>query len=202
MNGGFVGPNSFISSIKGLLSKLASQKFDSDINFSVAKGSPNNLNVIRASLVSNVSFTTVGYDHKLNITFENDLPNDIYSYEFNIKLSSAKSFDVYVYGESGGAGFDASALYQFWSWDQLDGYKAPNKTRPQNVNGGYFHRASGKKIQITGSFRNHCDHIQNRGKPYSLDYEVGGTGLKGKTYEFLVQPFLVEPLETKFWGES
>ena len=96
--GGFIGYGSFVLDIEKLLSTLSKQKFDSDISILVAKANPRNLNVIHKDclLVCKVSFTTVGNDHKLEITFKNTLPNGIYSYEFNIILCNAKSFDVYM----------------------------------------------------------------------------------------------------------
>ena len=66
--------------------------------------------------VRSVSFTTVGNDYVLELNFNNDLPNGIYSYEFNIILSSARAFGVYMYGDCGGSGYDDNTLYRFWSW--------------------------------------------------------------------------------------
>ena len=95
-NGSLVGFNSFTLSIKGLLSQLTSQKFNTDLSLFVAKGRPGALNVLHkdSTIVDSATFTTSGSDHTLEISFKNDLPKGIYSYEFNIILSQEVRFDI------------------------------------------------------------------------------------------------------------
>ena len=124
----------------------------------------------------------------MKFDFKNILSNGIYSYEFNPALDAAKGFDVYMYGECGGSGFKASTLYRFWSWDRSGNN---DKTKQTNMVGGRFQRAHGKKISIIGSFRNHGDHVENLGKPYSLNYDPDE--IQGHTYEFMIQNLKINP---------
>ena len=60
--GGLFEPNSFIPTIEGLLSKLASQKIDSNVSIAVVKGTVGNYSVLHKdnSFVNNITFVKVG----------------------------------------------------------------------------------------------------------------------------------------------
>ena len=106
----------------------------------------------------------------------------MYSYEFEISSDHTLGFDVYMYGECGGTGYDGKTLYRFWSTAD-NGSGKDFSFRKQNVyNGGYFLRGSGKKVQMTGSFRYSGDTIVNRGKPYSLNTDTVSS-FTGRTYD-------------------
>ena len=65
--------------------------------------------------------------------------------------------------------------YKYWSWN----YK--NKVQKNDAQGGYFHRGTGKRVRINGSFLNRRNRIYGQEISHSLDYE------NGKTYEFVMQ---------------
>ena len=50
-----------------------------------------------------------------------------------------------------------------------------------DVQGGLFHRGTGKRVRIKGSFLNQGTRIYGQEISLSLDYE------EGKTYEFVMQ---------------
>ena len=135
-------------------------------------------------MIQNVLLRKVGTDTELVLNFKKDLEHGIYSYELDISSDYTDSFDIYMYGESGGSGFNASTLYRYWASDYLTG-KDFNPVKQNNTHGGYFLRAAGKKVQLVGSFRYFGDPIVNRGKPYSVNTDE--STLTGKTYEFLAQ---------------
>ena len=167
-----------------LLAKLETQKFDSDTSLVVVKGSVSNHTVEHkdVSLVDTVLLRKVSTDTELVLNIKRDLEHGIYSYELDISSDYTDGFNIYMYGECGGAGFNVKTLYRYWASIYLTG-KDFNPVKQNNVNGGYFLRAAGKKVQLVGSFRYFGDHIVNRGKPYSVNTDE--STLTGKTYEFL-----------------
>ena len=192
-NGGLIGLDSLVPTIKGLLSTLQEQKFDADISLLVLKGTVGSHTVEHrdSSLVNNIVLRKVGNDTQLTIHFKKDLEHGIYSYEFDVSSDHTSGFDIYMYGECGGSGFRAHTLYRYWASDYLQG-KDFNPVKQNNVTGGYFLRGSGKKVLFVGSFRYPGDAIVNRGKPYSLNTDTSTS--TGRTYEFMVQKLTLEPL--------
>ena len=178
-----------------LLHTLQEQKFDADISHIVLKGTVASHTVEHrdSSLVKNVVLRKVGNDTQLTIHFKKDLTHGIYSYEFDISSDHTSGFDIYLYGECGGSGFRAHTLYRYWASDYLSG-KDFNPVKQNNVNGGYFQRGSGKKVQFVGSFRYSGDTIVNRGKPYSLNTDTSTS--TGRSYEFMLQKLTLEPLSS------
>ena len=71
------------------------------------------------SLFNSVLMGKVGTDTQLSISFKKDLTHSIYSYEFDISFDHTQGFNVYMYGECGGAGFSANTPYRYWSSDYL-----------------------------------------------------------------------------------
>ena len=175
-NEGFVGLDSLVPSLKGLLHTLQEQKFDADISLLVLKGTIASHTVEHkdSSLVNNIVLRKVSNDTQLTIHFKKDLTHGIYSYEFDISSDHTSGFDIYMYGECGGSGFCAHTLYRYWASDYLSGNDF-NPVKQNNTNGGYFHRGSGKKVQFVGSFRYFGDTIVNRGKSYSLNTDTSTT---------------------------
>ena len=80
-----------------------------------------------------------------------------------------------LWGDCGESGYNAFTKYKYWSWSLT------NKIAQNDAQGGYFHRATGKKVHIKGSFLNRCTHIYGQEISISLDYEGG------QTYEFVMQ---------------
>ena len=80
-----------------------------------------------------------------------------------------------LWGDCGGSGYDASTKYKYWSWS------FENKIAQNDAQGWYFHRGTGKRTRIKGSFLNHGTRIYGQEISLSLDYK------ERKTYEFVVQ---------------
>ena len=83
--------------------------------------------------------------------------------------------NINLWGECGGTGYTASCMYKYWS------YNYTNKVRKDNVTGDFFHRGTGKRVRIKGSFLNDFNNIYGYEISHSLDYE------EGKSYEFVKQ---------------
>ena len=195
-NGGLVGLNSLVPTLKSLLHTLQEQKFDADFSLLVLKGTVASHTVEHkdASLVNNVSLSKVGNETHLTINFKKDLAHGVYSYEFEISSDHTSGFDLYMFGECGGTGYNGKSLYRFWSSADLSG-KDYSWRKEDVYNGGYFLRGSGKKVQMVGSFRYSGDTIVNRGKPYSLNTDTVTT-FTGRTYEFMVQKLTLDSSAT------
>ena len=122
-NEGLVGLDSLVPTLKGLLSTLQEQKFDTDISLVVLKGTVASHTVEHrdSSLVNNIVLRKVGNDTQLTIHFKKDLTHGICSYKFDISSDHTSGFDIYMYGECGGSGFRAHTLYRYWASDYLSG---------------------------------------------------------------------------------
>ena len=88
-----------------------------------------------SSLVQNVTLSKVGNDIKLEVDLKKDLPHGVYSYDFDIVSDFASGFNIYMYGDCGGAGFDAKTLYRYWARNYSSGQQF-NPVKQNNVNGG------------------------------------------------------------------
>lgn len=108
-------------------------------------------------LCSNASFVT------LDISFNDDLPNRIYRYVFDLHFSKSYNVKIYLFGECGGVGCNAGTLYEKWSSNN----NTEVEQRP--MLGGYFHRGSGKNINFSGEFRHYGDHLTNFGVSYAFN---------------------------------
>ena len=193
LNGGLIDLDSFVNPLKLFLRTMQEKRFDTDVGLLLFKGTvaSHSIKHMDSSLVNNFVLRKVGNDTQLTIHFKKDLEHGIYSYEFEVSSDHTSGFDVYVYGECGGSGFYAQTVYRYWASDYLQG-KDFNPVKQSNVQGGYFHRGSGKKVQFVGSFRYTRDTIVNRGKPYSLNTDTSVS--TGRSYEFMVQKLTLDPL--------
>ena len=97
-------------------------------------------------------------------------------YEMGVVLTTSRGYNITLWGDCGGSGYNASTVYKYSSWTITD-----NKVKQDNVQGGYFHRATGKRVRIKGSFLNQGTRIFGQEISVSLDYE------KGNTHEFVKQ---------------
>ena len=137
-NGGLIGLNSLVATIKGLLSTLQEQKFDADISLLVLKGTVASHTVEHrdSSLVNNVVLRKVGNDTQLTIHFKKDLEHGIYSYEFDVSSDHISGFDIYMYRECGGSGFQhgAGKKVQFVGSFRYTGDTIVNRGKPYSLN--------------------------------------------------------------------
>ena len=122
-----------------------------------------------------VDFSKVGSSYQIAFSITPKLPKGIYAYEMNIVLTSSVGYNITLCGDCGGSGYNASTKYKYWSWGLT------NKVKQDNAQGGYFHRATGKKVFIKGSFLNKGTNVDGIEIAMSKDYE------HGKTYEFVLQ---------------
>ena len=151
-------------------------------NILTFKGKPGNVTVLHndgmVDLLNgkpDVDFSKVGNSYQINFSVQPKLPNGIYTYEMDIVLTTSRAYNIALWGDCGGSGYNASTKYRFWSWD------FSNKTQQNDVQGGYFHRGVGKRTRIKGSFLNQGMRIYGQEVSISLDYE------NGQTCEFMMQ---------------
>ena len=95
-----------------------------------------------------VDFSKVGSSYQIAFSVSPKLPKGVYAYEMNIVLTSSVGYNITLWGDCGGSGYNASTKYKYWSWGLT------NKVKQDNIQGGYFHGATGKKVFIKGSFLN------------------------------------------------
>ena len=122
-----------------------------------------------------VDFSKVGSSYQIAFSVTPKLPKGIYAYEMNIVLTSSVGYNIALWGDCGGSGYNAWTKYKYWSWGLT------NKVKQDNAQGGYFHRATGKKVFIRGTFFNRGTTVDGVEIGLSKDYE------NGKTYEFVMQ---------------
>ena len=149
--------------------------------------------------MSTATLTKVGQDTKFEVTFKKDLPNGLYTYNFEITSNFANGFNIYMYGGCGGARFYAKTMYRYWAANYASGddfNPVKQGASGNGVKGGYFLRGVGRKVQVHGGFQNFGDSIVNYGKPYTLNVH----GMDGKTYEFMYQKLTPNYLTNKILG--
>ena len=71
--------------------------------------------------MSTATLTKVGQDTKFEVTFKKDLPNGLYTYNFEITSNFANGFNIYMYGGCGGARFYAKTMYRYWAANYASG---------------------------------------------------------------------------------
>ena len=110
----------------------------------VLKGKPTSFSVIYKdpSVKGNPSFTSDASSVDLTISFTNDLSNGIYKYMFDLIFPTSTHIKVFLYGECGGTGYNATTWYYHWDTNTQSG------AAQNNVNGGYFHRGYGSHIHF------------------------------------------------------
>ena len=162
------------------------ERYYSDyINIMTFKGKPGNVNILQKDdMVDSpengrstkaLDFSKVGSSYQINFSVQSKLPNGVYTYEMDIVLTTSRGYDVMLWGDCGGSGYNASTKYKYWSWSY------ENKIAHNDVQGGLFHRGTDKRVRIKGSFLNQGTRIYGQEISLSLDYE------QGKTYEFVMQ---------------
>ena len=175
-----------ISSYLPLLRLLQNQKLNTDVSIIIAKGTVTSNNaLIKSSNVQSYGISKSSNNTQFTVTFKNDLGHGTYSYDFVISSEHTGGFYVYLYGDCGENGYEATTLYRFWASNVNNNGKEFSRTAQAYTRGGYFHRGSGKNVQFKGSFHYTGNKIINKGKPYSLNVDAADN--KGKSYEFFVQ---------------
>ena len=154
-------------------------------NILTFKGKPGNVTILRQDnmvdspengrATKTLDFSKVGSSYQINFSVQPKLPNGVYTYEMDVVLTTSRGYDVMLWGDCGGSGYNASSKYKYWSWSY------ENKIAHDDVQGGLFHRGTGKRVRIQGSFLNQGTRIYGQEISLSLDYE------NGKTYEFVMQ---------------
>ena len=153
------------------------QYYSDYINILTFTGSPGNVVVERkhdmvdspANKRANkiLDFSKVGDSYQINFNVTPKLPNGIYTYEMDIVLTTSREYNIMLWGDCGGSGYNASTKCKYWSWTLT------NKIAQNDAQGGYFHRETGKRVRVKGSFLNHGTRIYGQEISLSLDYEHG-----------------------------
>ena len=154
-------------------------------NILTFKGKPSSVTILRQDnmvdspengrATKTLDFSKVGSSYQINFAVQPKLPNGVYTFEMDVVLTTSRGYDVMLWGDCGGSGYNASSKYKYWSWSY------ENKIAHNDVQGGLFHRGTGKRVRIQGSFLNQGTRIYGQEISLSLDYE------NGKTYEFVMQ---------------
>ena len=156
------------------------EKYYSDYtNIMTFKGKPGNVTILRQDnmvdspengrATETLDFSKVGSSYQINFSVQHKLPNGVYTYEMDVVLTTSRGYDVMLWGDCGGSGYNASSKYKYWSWSY------ENKIAHNDVQGGLFHRGTGKRVHIQGSFLNQGTRIYGQEISLSLDYENGKT---------------------------
>ena len=162
------------------------QNLSGHTNIMTFKGSPSNVTILHKDDMADtpeneratetLHFSKVGDSYQINVSVQPKLPNGVYTDDMGVVLTTSRGYNIALRGDCGGSGFNASTKYKYTSWTLTD-----NKVKQDNVQGGYFHRATGKRVLIKGSFLNQGTRIFGQEIALSLDYE------EGNTYEFVKQ---------------
>ena len=164
------------------ITKYFVERYYSDYtNIMTFKGKPGNVTILHKDDMvdtpengrarQTLDFSKVGDSYQINFSVQPKLPNGVYTYEMDVVLTTSRGYNITLWGDCGGSGYNASTKYKYWSWS------FENKIAQNNAQGGYFHR----RTRIKGSFLNQGARIYGQEISLSLDYE------EGKTYEFVMQ---------------
>ena len=174
-----------LTSSEPITKGFADQYYADYKNIMTFKESPGNVTILHKDdmvdtpengrSTKTLDFSKVGDSYQINFSVQPKLPNGIYTYEMDVVLSSSRGYNITLWGDCGGSGYNASTKYKYWSWSLT------NKIEQDNVQGGYFHRGTGKRTRIKGSFLNQGTRIFGQEIALSLDYK------EGITYEFVKQ---------------
>ena len=108
---------------------------------------------------------------------------------FDLILPTSTSIKVFLYGECGGTGYEATIWYDHWDSSFRGG------DTQSNASGGYFYRGYGTHIYFSGQFRYFGDKLVNFGKAYAINQS-------GAYNEFVIQRIVKNSSEPKLLGLS
>ena len=184
--GGLVGIQSLNYVVQGLLTQLGKTELV------IIKGNPTSKSILKkhTPVNGNPSLTKDGDSVTLDITFGRDLPDGIYKYIFDLYFNASRDIKIFLYGECGGTGYNATTRYSYWDGN----YDVGGSVLQNNVNGGYFHRVFGQRITVTGEFRNRLKNIKAIGVSYA------NNGSDGRYNKFTRQDLTAVSSEPKLLG--
>ena len=110
-----------------------------------------------------LDFSKVGDSYQINFNVTPKLPNGIYTNEMDIVLTTSRGYNIMLWGDCGGSGYNASTKYKYWKWN------FQNNIAHNDAQGGYFHRGTGKRMRIKGLFLNQGTRIYGQEISLSLD---------------------------------
>ena len=136
---------------------FAEMNYSNYLNILTFEGSPSNVTILHKDdmidtpengrATKTLDFSKVGSSYQINFSVDPKLPNGIYMYEMGVVLTTSRGYNITLWGDCGGSGHNASMVYKYSSWSITD-----NKVKQDNVQGGYFHRATGKGYVLKGRF--------------------------------------------------
>ena len=103
------------------------EKYYSDYtNIMTFKGKPGSATILRQDnmvdspengrATKTLDFSKVGSSYQINVSVQPKLPNGVYTYEMDVVLTTSRGYDVMLWGDCGGSGYNASSKYKYWSW--------------------------------------------------------------------------------------
>ena len=141
-------------------------------NIMTSKGKPGNVTILHKDDMvdtpenersnKTLDFSKVGDSYQINFDVSPKLPNGVYTYEIDVVLTTSRGYNIMLWGDCGGSGYNASTKYKYWSWSLT------NKIAQNDAQG-------------KGSFLNQGTRIYGQEISLLLDYE------EGKMYEFVMQ---------------
>ena len=183
--GGLVGIRSFSQTVQGLFPH----------RLLMAKGNVGNLVVIHRdpSIKDDqnaVALTPYARGVWLDVLFKVALPEGIYKYAFDLYFTTNTNFKVYLSGECGESGYQATTYYEHWSSGSAKGTDTQN-----NAVGGFFHAMFGSHVHVNGQFRNFGTSLVNYGISYGMNQS-------GAHNEFLLQKLVKNSDQTTLLGKE
>ena len=148
----------------------------------MAKGSVGNLTVLHKDSTvketrNGVTLTSYLRGIWLEISYKAKLPIGIYRYVFDLYFTTSTNFKLYLSGECGQSGFNATTYHEHWSGT------AKGTDSQTNASGGFFQAMFGSHVHINGQFRYFGDSLVNYGKSYAMNQS-------GAYNEFLLQKLI------------
>ena len=61
-----------------------------------------------------VDFSKVGSSYQIAFSVTPKLPKGVYAYDMNIVLTTSRAYNIALWGDCGGSGYNASTKYRFW----------------------------------------------------------------------------------------
>ena len=155
-------------------------------NIMTFKGKPGNVTILRKDgmvdspengrATKTLDFSKVGSSYQINFSVNPKLSNGVYTDEMDIVLTGSRGYDIMLWGTAAGLGTMCQRNISIGV-----GVMRIRSLMHNDVQGGLFHRGTGKRVRIKGSFLNQGTRIYGQEISLSLDYE------ERKTYEFVMQ---------------
>ena len=95
-------------------------------NIMTFKGKPGNVTILRKDgmvdspengrATKTLDFSKVGSSYQINFSVNPKLSNGVYTDEMDIVLTGSRGYDIMLWGDCGGSGYNVSTKYKHWSW--------------------------------------------------------------------------------------